>query len=110
MRKQFAKMASAYLCFFIFIIFTASFFLEKRMEETGTETGSRLVLLNEIEQLTAEAGGSNPAAEEFQLLKADLQKDSAKGLAEYRKSVGIFYACLTFFFCAAVCFIFILRF
>lgn len=98
MKKQFAKMASAYLCFFIFIAFAASYFLGKRIEETEAETGNRLVLLNEIEQLTTDAEGQNPAAEEFQVLKEDLQRETAEGQAEYMKRVGIFYAALTLFF------------
>ena len=98
MRKQFAKMASAYLCLFIFIAFAASYFLGKRAAETGVEAGNRLVLLNEIEQLTTDAEGGNPAENEFQVLKAALQKESAKGQTAYIRRVGIFYACLTFFF------------
>jgi len=98
MRKQFAKMASAHLCFFIFIILAASYFLRKEIEETGAATGNRQVLLNEIEQLTTDDEGNNPAEEEFRILKADLQREIAAGQAAYVKRAGIFYACLTLFF------------
>jgi signal transduction histidine kinase len=98
MRKQFVKMSSAYISLFILIAFAASYLLGKRAVETGMEAGNSLVLLNEIEQLTTDAEDGNPAEEEFQILKAALQKESAKGQAAYIRRVGFFYACLTLFF------------
>lgn len=98
MRKQFAKMASAYLCFFILIAFAVSYFLGRRVVETGMEAGNRLVLLNEIEQLTTDSEGINPAEDEFRILKEALQKESVEGQAAYIGRVGFFNACLTLLF------------
>ena len=83
-------MSSAYISLFILIAFAASYLLGKRAVETGMEAGNRLVLLNEIEQLTTDAEDGNPAEEEFQILKAALQKESAKGQAAYIRRVGFF--------------------
>ncbi|MCM1175889.1 MAG: HAMP domain-containing histidine kinase [Blautia sp.] len=98
MRKQFIKVTAAYLGLFGACLLAAVFFFGKKAGEAGAETGSRLVLLNEIEQLTADAGGSSPAAEEIRLLEEELRREAAGGQAAYGKRAGIFYACLTLFF------------
>lgn len=59
--------------------------------ESSMETGERLVLLNEIEQLTNAADGSNPAGEQIAILREELQKESAAGRMEYRKNVVVWF-------------------
>lgn len=64
--------------------------------ETDMETGERLVLLNEIEQLTSAADGGNPAKEQIALLQEELQKESAAGRSEYRKNIIVCFGALMF--------------
>ena len=76
--------------------------------ETDMETGERLVLLNEIEQLTSAADGSNPAKEQIALLREELQKESAAGRTEYRKNIVVWSGALMFAYVLFVlCFLYV---
>lgn len=76
--------------------------------ETDMETGERLVLLNEIEQLMSAADGSNPAKEQIALLREELQKESAAGRTEYRKNIVVWSGALMFAYVLFVlCFLYV---
>ena len=61
LKRQFWKAASVWLGIFILLILTVIIFVEKKAGTAGAEEGNRLVLLNEIEQLTTDEEGKNPA-------------------------------------------------
>lgn len=62
--------------------------------ESSMETGERLVLLNEIEQLTNAADGSNPAGGQIELLKKELREESTAGRMEYKWKIAVGYSVL----------------
>lgn len=62
--------------------------------ESSMETGERLVLLNEIEQLTNAVDGSNPAGEQIDLLKEKLREESAAGRVEYKWKIAVGYSAI----------------
>lgn len=62
--------------------------------ESSMETGERLVLLNEIEQLTNAADGSNPAGGQIELLKKELREESTVGRMEYKWKIAVGYSVL----------------
>lgn len=101
LKRQFGKAALVWIGLFLLVVFAAGFFLEKKAEKAETEEGDRLVLLNEIEQLTMDEAGKNPAEEELESLKAVLQMESAEEQAKLLKRTGSFYALCTFLFMAA---------
>ena len=101
LKRQFWKAALVWIGLFLLVVFAAGFFLEKKAEKAETEEGDRLVLLNEIEQLTMDEAGKNPAKEELESLKAVLQMESAEEQAKLLKRTGSFYALCTFLFMAA---------
>ena len=66
LKRQFWKAASVWLGIFILLILTVIILVEKKAGTAGAEEGNRLVLLNEIEQLTTDEEGKNPAEEELE--------------------------------------------
>lgn len=98
LKKQFLKTALVWISLFLFISFTALYLLGKRAEEAGTQERNRLVLLNEIEQLTTDEEGGNPAGNELEMLRAELQRENAAGQTAYLKRAGIFNIVLAFLF------------
>lgn len=101
LKRQFWKAASVWLGIFILLILTVIILVEKKAGTAGAEEGNRLVLLNEIEQLTTDEEGKNPAEEELERLKTMLRQNSAEGQAEQFKRAGLFCAVAAFLFLAA---------
>lgn len=91
MRKQLIKMVVAVLCLFGIMVVCSFFLMERYTEEKGAE--NELVLLNEIEQLTTDAAGSNPAWEEIELLKEQLQADTVVERRAVFRRFAVFYLC-----------------
>ena len=75
LKRQFWKAASVWLGIFILLILTVIILVEKKAGTAGAEEGNRLVLLNEIEQLTTDEEGKNPAEEELEKMKQALQTE-----------------------------------
>lgn len=101
LKRQFWKAASAWFGIFLLLVLAVSCFWSKKAGETVTKEGNRLVLLNEIEQLTTDEEGNNPAKEELESLRAMLRQKSAEEQAEQLKWAGFFYAASAFLFLAA---------
>lgn len=87
-------MVVAMLCLFCIIAVCSFFLTERYVEEKGAE--NELVLLNEIEQLTTDAAGSNPAWEEIVLLKERLQADTMVEQQTVFRRFAVFYLCFVF--------------
>lgn len=100
-KRQFLKAASVWMMLFLLIMFTASYFFGKKTGETENADGYGLVLLNEVEQLTADENGSSPAEEELGILREMLQRESRQVQAGLLQKMGFFYAGLAFLFLAA---------
>lgn len=103
MKRQFLKLVSA---FFIFLM-SAALLVGIRMEnETAgmeSDAENRLVLLNEIEQLTTDDEGNNPALEEIGSLKENLQDGTAARQGGILRRMYVFFVCFTAV-CLSVCF------
>lgn len=87
-------MVVAVLCLFGIMAVCSFFFTERYVEKKGAE--NELVLLNEIEQLTTDAAGSNPAWEEIVLLKEQLQADTMVEQQTVFRRFAFFYLCFVF--------------
>ncbi len=78
MKKQFLKTAVIVLCLFIVTTAGYMFYSEKNKMEKSTGTGNWLVLLNEIEQLTMDENGDNPAHEHVERLRELLRQETVE--------------------------------
>ena len=65
-------------------------------ELVQTERGEKLVLLNEIEQLTKSGDGSNPAQKEIDALYTALKEDAPEGKKEYVIQVTVTCGAIVF--------------
>lgn len=103
MKKQFLKAAFSIICIFIVITVGSMFFFEENMMKTSTGTESGLVLLNEIEQLTTNEEGYNPAHNNMGRLREILQQQTVEGQIQALHQSTILYICI-----ATVCLLFVL--
>lgn len=71
MKKQVASAILRFILVFILLDAAAMIWLLHRARSEGG--GNQMVLLNEIAQLTTDAEGYNPAAEELKSLRGQLQ-------------------------------------
>lgn len=94
MKKQLFKILL--ILFLSFGIMTACsiFFIEKFMVKTEAE--NELVLLNEIEQLTTDSEGQNPAQEEIAILKGQLQTDTVTEQKAALRQFSFYYLLFSF--------------
>lgn len=95
MRKQLIKSALIFIGIFLVITQCVEYFLEKNI--IGTDAENELVLLNEIEQLTTDGEGYNPAQEEIGALQDRLQKETARAQQSSIRKVSSIYVCFTLF-------------
>lgn len=105
MKKEFVKTAVWVIVFFVAAAGAGMFYLEKRMEKAGADAENKLVLLNEIEQLTMDENGTNPAQEKIERLRIYLQKATAAETGEQTvmvKKTAVLCLCL-----AVCCFLFV---
>lgn len=77
----------------LFLICGGFLFFSVKTERT-MGTGERLVLLNEIEQLTSAADGSNAAGGQIELLKEELREESPAGSMEYKRKIAVGYSAI----------------
>lgn len=81
----------------LFLVFGGFLFFSVKTESSVAD-GERLVLLNEIEQLTTAEDGSNPAGEEIALLQAELRGETSAGRKTYAGKLAVECGILMFFY------------
>lgn len=101
LKGQFGKAAAVWLGLFLCMVLAMSGFVRKKSKEMTAAEGDRLVLLNEITQLTTDEEGNNPAEKELESLKTLLRRESAEEQAKLFERTGFLYALCTFLFLAA---------
>ena len=97
MKKEFLKTAFLILCVFTVTVCAGIFYLGKNVIEADTNAENELVLLNEIEQLTMDEGGYNPAQDNIEKLKIQLQKKTMEEQTAMIKQTAVL--CLCFVIC-----------
>lgn len=95
MKKQLMQTTLIFICFIGILAVGSKFFLGKYIVETDMDAGSKLVLLNEIEQLVTDAGGYDPAQEEIAELRSCLQQETAESRRDIVGQTAVFYLCFT---------------
>lgn len=93
MRKKLIKTALILIGIFLVMSLCVEIFLEKNIVSTDAE--NELVLLNEIEQLTTDGEGYNPAKEEIGALQDRLQKGTVQAQQSSIRMISAIYACFT---------------
>lgn len=104
MKKQFIRMGLFLFCIFGIIAIAGIFCLERYVAWAGeaADAQSGLVLLNEIEQLTKEDEGENPAKEAIGLLREQLRQETTAKRRDVLWQIGALA-----FGTAAVCLLFL---
>lgn len=92
-KRQFIKSALAVMGILIGISLGVEYFLEKNI--MGADAGNGLVLLNEIEQLTTDEKGRNPASEEIEALEEYLRQNTVQAQQSVMRRLSVFYVCFT---------------
>lgn len=95
MKKEFLRTAFLVLCIFVVTVGASIFYLGKNIIEADEE--NELVLLNEIEQLTMDEDGYNPAQDHFEKLRIQMQKESSGEQTAMIKQTAVL--CLGFAIC-----------
>lgn len=98
MKKQFVKTALIILCLFIVMAAGGMIYLEKSMVRKGAGTENGLVLLNEIEQLTMDENGNNPAHDHVKRLRELMRQETAQVHTQTLRRSIVLVTCI-----AAVC-------
>lgn len=94
MRKRFIRTTIVFIGIFMAASLCLEYFLEKRI--TNTDAESKLVLLNEIEQLTTNAQGDNPALIQIEALKESVRSDTIQTQKSFMRRISRYYICFTF--------------
>ena len=94
MKTQFLKTALIAVCLFAVTAVAGMAFFEGRLTEQGKGAENGLVLLNEIEQLTTNENGCQPAREHMERLRIYLRQETAEGLSWDLRRTGVFYICI----------------
>ena len=97
MKKEFLRTAFLILCVFIVTVGAGIFYLGKNMTKTSSEAENELVLLNEIEQLTMDDDGHNPAQDNIEKLRIQMQKETTGEQTAMIKQTAVL--CLCFVTC-----------
>lgn len=97
MKKEFVRTVLLILCVFLITVGAGIFYLGKNMTKTGSDAENELVLLNEIEQLTMDEGGHNPARDNIEKLRIQLQKETMEEQTAIVKQTAVL--CLCFVTC-----------
>ncbi len=100
MKRKFAQLVIVCICCFLALTVGSLVFMENRIKTE--ETGSKLVLLNEIDQLTTDKDGSNPAKEEIARLGELLKRESAEGQKTMAGELTLIYMTAALLCMAAV--------
>ena len=93
MKKEFLKTAFLILCAFVVTVGAGIFYLGKNMTKTSSEAENELVLLNEIEQLTMDEDGHNPAQDNIEKLRIQMQKESSGEQTAMIKQTAVLGLC-----------------
>lgn len=93
MNKEIRNVLVGITGLFLVLLVCCTIFLEKSMGRNQADNG--LVLLNEIEQITQDAAGENPAQSEIDALRNRLQMESAKGQRDGIRRIAGAYLCVT---------------
>lgn len=88
MKKQFVTLMISFLAMLLLCAFFGMRLLENEIRKSNTEADNALVLLNEIEQLTTDENGFQPASEEMKALKESIHNEEAS--EQIRKNRRIF--------------------
>ena len=88
----------------VLFLVCGGYLLWMQRELAQTERGEKLVLLNEIEQLTKSGDGSNPAQKEIDALYTALKEDAPVGKKEYVIQVTVTCGAIVFFYVLLVFF------
>ena len=80
----------------VLFLVCGGYLLWMQRELAQTERGEKLVLLNEIEQLTKSGDGSNPAQKEIDALYTALKEDAPEGKKEYVIQVTVTCGAIVF--------------
>lgn len=108
MKKQYAKTSFFIFVFFIMVTVGSVLYFEKHVTGAGTAENG-LVLLNEIDQLTAETVREHPAQEKIEKLRELLQQDTSEGQGKARRRSVFFCICIAALCLLAVLFYLYLR-
>ena len=73
MKKQLLR--SVFVITAVWLLICAGYLLFMQRKEIVADRGEKLVLLNEVEQLTKNEDGSNPAQAEIEALRETLKED-----------------------------------
>ncbi len=95
MKKEFLRTEFLILCVFIVTVGAGIFYLGKNITEADAE--NELVLLNEIEQLTMDDDGHNPAQDNIEKLRIQMQKETTGEQTAMIKQTAVL--CLCFVTC-----------
>lgn len=93
MKKEFLRTVFLILCVFIIAAGAGICYLGKNIAETDVGAENELVLLNEIEQLTLEEDGHNPAQDNIERLRIQLQKETRGKQTAMIKQTAVFCLC-----------------
>ena len=78
MKKQLLR--SVFVITAVWLLICAGYLLFMQRKEIVADRGEKLVLLNEVEQLTKNEDGSNPAQAEIEALRETLKEDTPEGI------------------------------
>ncbi len=95
MKRQLLKFALALFILFLAAALCAWIRVENKIAGMDSGAENRLVLLNEIEQLTTDNEGRNPAQEEIGRLKNSLHDGTADQQGAMMRRMFVFFVCFT---------------
>ena len=97
MKKEFLRTAFLILCVFTVTVCAGIFYLGKDVIGVDANAENELVLLNEIEQLTMDEDGHNPAQDNIEKLRIQMQKETTGEQTAMIKQTAVL--CLCFVIC-----------
>ena len=97
MKKEFLKTVFLILCVFVVTVCAGIFYLGKDVIGVDANAENELVLLNEIEQLTMDEDGHNPAQDNIEKLRIQMQKETTGEQTAMIKQTAVL--CLCFVIC-----------
>lgn len=96
LKKQLLR--SVFVITAVWLLICAGYLLFMQRKEIVADRGEKLVLLNEVEQLTKNEDGSNPAQAEIEELRETLKEDTPEGKRSYTIQVTVTCGVIIFFY------------
>ena len=93
MKKQLVKITLVFIGLFSILAYISLFLIEENVTKKDAENA--LVLLNEIEQLTTDAEGYNPAGKKIEILQTHLREQNIETQKNNIRQTAVFYLCFT---------------